>query len=54
MKIKLGDLLETIINIVTLGKGKAIATWVAKKYGYEDCGCDKRKKKLNEFKITRK
>lgn len=55
MKIKLGDLLEKIIMIVTLGQGKRIATYVAKRFfDMEDCGCDKRKKKLNEFKIKRK
>lgn len=45
--MKLGDKLETIINVITLGKGKAIATWIANKLGYEDCGCEKRKKYLN-------
>ena len=45
--MKLGDKLETIINIITFGKGKAIATWIANKLGYEDCGCEKRKNYLN-------
>ena len=49
--MKLGDKLETIIKIITFGKGKAIATWIANKLGYEDCGCDNRKKYLNN--ITR-
>jgi len=48
---KLGDKLEYIINIVTFGRGKAIATWIANKLGYEDCGCDNRKEYLNN--ITR-
>lgn len=45
--MKLGDKLETIINIITFGKGKAIATWIANKLGYESCGCEKRKNYLN-------
>ncbi len=47
--MKLGDKLETIINIITLGQGKRIATWIANKLGYEDCGCDDRKKYLNNI-----
>ena len=47
--MKLGDKLEYIINIITFGKGKAIATWIANKLGYEDCGCDDRKKYLNNI-----
>ena len=45
--MKLGNKLETIINIITLGQGKRIATWIANKLGYEDCGCEKRKNFLN-------
>jgi len=44
---RLGDKAERIINIITFGKGKAIATWIANKLGYEDCGCEKRKNFLN-------
>jgi len=47
----LGTLLEKIINVVTLGYGKRMATWVAKKRGKEDCGCDKRKDKANKVKL---
>ena len=36
--IKLGNLVEGLIEVVTLGRGKDIATWVAGKLGYEDCG----------------
>ena len=46
-KDRLGDKVERIINIITFGKGKAIATWIANKLGYEDCGCEKRKNFLN-------
>ena len=34
--IKLGNLVEGLIEVVTLGRGKDIATWVAGKLGYED------------------
>ena len=47
----LGDKLEYIINIITFGKGKDIAQWIAKKLGYDDCGCEDRKNYLNN--ITR-
>ena len=52
--MKLGDIVEKIIVVITLGQGKRIATWIAKKYfGMEDCGCDKRKQDLNNIKINR-
>ena len=41
--MRLGDKLEYIINIITFGKGKAIATLIANKLVYDDCGCDDRK-----------
>lgn len=47
--MKLGDIVEKIINIITFGKGKQIAKWIAYKLGYDDCGCDKRKKYLNNI-----
>ena len=53
-RIKLGNFLELIIKIITLGQGKRIATYIAKRFfGLEDCGCDKRKKDLNNIKIKR-
>lgn len=45
--IKLGNLVEGLIEVVTLGRGKDIATWVARKLGYKDCGCDRRRDYLN-------
>ena len=45
--MKLGDKLETIINIITFGQGKRIATWIANKLGYESCKCEERKNFLN-------
>tara|TARA_R100001015_G_C4589662_1_gene145279 strand:+ start:896 stop:1102 length:207 start_codon:yes stop_codon:yes gene_type:complete len=51
--MKLGDILEYIINIITFGKGKDIAQWIAHKLGFEDCGCDDRKNWLNGIARTR-
>ena len=53
--IGLGDLTEKVIRIITFGQGKRFAKWVAKLFGYEDCGCDHRQEKLNniKFKIKR-
>ena len=47
--IKLGDFVEGIISLVTLGRGTDIATWVAKKLGFKSCGCDERKVWLNKI-----
>jgi hypothetical protein len=47
MKIKLGDWVEKLIAIITLGYGLSIAKYVAKKLGYNDCGCETRKQWLN-------
>ena len=44
----LGTLLEKIINVITLGYGKRMSTWVAKKLGKDDCGCDDRKNDLDK------
>lgn len=47
--IKLGDWVEALINLLTLGHGQSIAEWVAKKLGYQDCGCQQRKEWLNNL-----
>jgi hypothetical protein len=47
--MKLGDLLEKLISIITFGQGKRIATYIAKLLGKEDCGCERRKQKLNNL-----
>lgn len=47
--MKLGDLLEKLISIITFNQGKKIAMRVAKLFGYEDCGCERRKDKLNNL-----
>lgn len=45
----LGDWLERIIHYSTIGFGKRIATKVANFFGFEDCGCSERQRKINEF-----
>jgi hypothetical protein len=47
--MKLGDFLEKLIRIITLGQGKKIATYIAKLRGKKDCGCERRKEKLNNL-----
>ena len=47
--MKLGDLTEKIISILTLGQGKKLAMYIAKLRGKEDCGCNGRKEKLNNI-----
>jgi hypothetical protein len=45
--IKLGTWIEGIINTLTFGRGKDIASWIAVKLGYTDCGCDRRREYLD-------
>ena len=45
----LGDLVEKVISIVTLGQGKKMANYVAKLRGKKDCGCNTRQKYLNNL-----
>ena len=47
--VKVGNIVEGIISVITLGWGKELATWIANKLGYSDCGCEKRRIYLNEL-----
>jgi len=50
MNLRLGDRLEWLINIITLGQGHKIAKFIAVKiFKKEDCGCSKRKDYLNNL-----
>lgn len=51
--MKLGDSVEKAIEVVTLGQGKKIATYMAKLQGKEDCGCGRRKSTLNKVKLPK-
>lgn len=48
--IRMGDWVEGIINVLTLGHGKSLAGWVALNlFRKEDCGCERRRIFLNEL-----
>ena len=48
--IKLGTWTRWIINILTLGTGKYIASWIAVDiFGFESCGCCQREQWLNRL-----
>jgi len=48
--IKVGNIIDGIINIVTLGWGKDIAGFIALKFfNSYDCKCEARRIWLNEF-----
>jgi hypothetical protein len=44
-----GNFLERLIHYSTIGFGKRIATKVANFFGFEDCGCSERQRKLNKL-----
>ena len=50
--MRLGDHLENLISIITLGQGKKIVTYIAKLRGKEDCGSDRKKDYLNNLKFN--
>jgi len=52
-KLKLGNIIEKIIAVITLGYGHSIATWIAHKLGYKTCGCETRKEWLNTLFIKK-
>ena len=48
--IKLGDMVEGFISVITGGWGKELASFVAKKFfDRDDCGCEARRVYLNEL-----
>lgn len=47
--IKLGDIVEGLIQVLTFGRGKDIAEFIAHKLGYQSCGCEERRLKLNKL-----
>lgn len=49
-RIKLGDYLEALIHVITLGFGKRLSEWIAiDLLGKENCGCCERKEWLNRL-----
>jgi hypothetical protein len=48
--IKLGNIVDGLINVITLGWGKDLAGWIAKRFfNLDDCGCEARRIYLNEL-----
>lgn len=48
--IKVGNVVEGLINVITLGFGKDIAGWVSMKFfNNPSCGCEERRIYLNEL-----
>jgi hypothetical protein len=48
--IKLGNVVEGLINVLTLGWGKDLAGWIALKFfNKTDCGCEARRIYLNKL-----
>ena len=48
--IKLGDYLEAVIHVFTLGFGKRISEWIAiDLLGFKSCGCCQRHQWLNRL-----
>lgn len=48
--IKLGNVVDGLINVITGGWGKDLASFIAKKFfDRDDCGCEARRIYLNEL-----
>lgn len=47
--IKIGDWVEALIHVITLGFGTRIASYIATSLGYQSCGCCERKQWLNRL-----
>lgn len=48
--IKIGDWVEALIHVITLGYGHRISTFIAVDIlGFKSCGCCKRKEWLNRL-----
>ena len=49
-RIKLGDYLEALIHVITLGFGQRLSEWIAiDLLDKESCGCCERKEWLNRL-----
>jgi hypothetical protein len=49
MRVRLGNILHYFLLVISLGQSKKIASYIANKLGFEDCGCDKRRDYLNNL-----
>ena len=49
-KIRIGDWVEALIHVITLGFGQRLSEWIAiDLLGYDSCGCCERKQFLNRL-----
>lgn len=49
-RIKLGDYVEALIHVITLGFGQRLSEWIAiDLLGFKSCGCCERKEWLNRL-----
>ena len=44
-----GDWIQKVIQLISFGTGKRIATYIANLLGFEDCGCSERQQRLNDL-----
>ena len=48
--IKIGDYVEALIHVITLGYGSRLSEWIAiDVLGYQSCGCCERREWLNKL-----
>ena len=47
--IKLGTMVHAVTELVTFGNAYEVAYWVARKLGFESCGCYERELWLNSL-----
>jgi hypothetical protein len=48
--IRIGDYVEALIHVITLGFGKSISTYIAVRLlGFKSCGCCERREWLNRL-----
>ncbi len=48
--IRIGDYVEALIHVITLGFGKSLSTYIAVHLlGFNSCGCCERKEWLNRL-----
>ena len=51
--IKIGDWVEVLIHVITLGFGQRLSEWIAiDVLGFKSCGCCERKEWLNRLTDT--
>lgn len=44
-----GDWIQKVIQFISFGTGKKVATYIANLLGFEDCGCSSRQQRINKM-----